>query len=412
MSAISKHAAGGDARRSQRKRKVTNKFTLTTLGGANEKYGLNSVLLDAAFAQSYESTGAQSYETGVKIIKKRVKKRAKKNLSTSADGRADERKSAKSAKSANANVCASCGRVGHRRKSNFNCPLNPNYKKVTQKKRNSAESSSESSSESSTDSSSEDSESSYTRDDEGVDSEFSDSASASSSSPAPSSSSSSSSSSFPPRRNLSSYVSSAANSMKDRFIIAAKNMQSDNSDEMKRIIYETVKASFVFRISEKDLICNTKRLVTIYTNMVRGIRSSCNLPPLTDTLSEIRRVVSAWYLSDCMAAGELKIAYDEYASNIAKKMFDSCTDRPNDIKIIYDLASNMCNINNQEFVWQVNIQTGPIDEFAVGETLCSMLHQYPDNTYSKQFIATCHKKIIYYFFEAFAEEHTNKKFIK
>ena len=189
-------------------------------------------------------------------------------------------------------------------------------------------------------------------------------------------------------------------------------MQSDNSDEMKRIIYETVKASFVFWISEKDLICNTKRLVTIYTNMVRGIRSSCNLPPLTDTLSEIRRVVSAWYLSDCMAAGELKIAYDEYASNIAKKMFDSCTDRPNDIKIIYDLASNMCNINNQEFVWQVNIQTGPIDEFAVGETLCSMLHQYPDNPYSKQFIATCHKKIIYYFFEAFAEEHTNKKFIK
>ena len=200
--------------------------------------------------------------------------------------------------------------------------------------------------------------------------------------------------------------------MKVRFIIAAKNMQSDNSDEMKRIIYETVKASFVFWVSQKDLICNTKRLVTIYTNMVRGIRSSCKLAPLTDTLSEIRRVVTAWYLSDCMAAGELKVAYDEYASNIAKKMFDSCADRPKDIKIIYALASKMCSIGNHEFVNQVLDQKSLIDEFAVGQALSSMLHLYPNNPYSKQFVAACHKKIIYYFFEAFADEHYNKKFIK
>ena len=460
---LGKHTRADDApagrRLSARERTPTNLFTLTQLGGATgtDQYLNNSV-----------NVGWLPNNVSVKTrLKKKAKKSVGTHVQTSVSGGGSGGSGAAlsagpAAHTLGKKTCASCGGAGHQRKTSLKCPLN--HKNRSGKDNNvSSEETSEGSSSSSdeedeeeddeeddedeekSEEEDEDEDDEDEEDEDKEDEEDEDEGGGSSSSsgggsldPAPApqvfhSPSGAGSlepapvavpksvplSELSPHHNATpsadhpdpTMSGSWSPSVKERFIKTAMNMHNDEHfSNMKMVIYDTLKKSSVFWISQIDLVVNTRRLAAVYTNIARQVRRGAGLGSPSEDLSNIREQVTIWYLADCMSEGTLSSPTDSQTSAVSQMLFDACEDRPGDVRVIYDISMQACSVDNGTFVQALLQIKNPVVDFPFGKIVLEMLKVYPHNVYSVKFKTECHKKLVQHFIQAYAAAHWDKKF--
>jgi len=195
------------------------------------------------------------------------------------------------------------------------------------------------------------------------------------------------------------------------FIETAMNMHNDEDfSNMKMVIYGTLIESSVLWISQIDLVVNTRRLVAVYTNMMRQIRRGADLGSPSEDLSNIREQVTIWYFADCMSEGTLSSPTDSQTSAVAKMLFDACEDRPGDVRVIYDTSMRACGLDNGTFVQALLQFENPIVDFPFGKIVLEMLKVYPHNVFSVKFRTECHAKLVQHFIQAYADANWDKRF--